>query len=59
MGSFGQSDQVEKCPAHSQTHEKELGDELDIEREINLMLLNLMLVDLLFLNLICDTLLLK
>ena len=40
MGSFGQSDQVEKCPAHSQTHEKELGDELDVEREINLMLLN-------------------
>lgn len=28
MGSFGQSDQIEERPAHSQTDEEELWDEL-------------------------------
>lgn len=34
MGSFGQPDQIQKCPAHSQTDEEELGDELMTEEII-------------------------
>lgn len=32
MGSSGQPDQIQKCSAHSQTDEEELGDELKTQR---------------------------
>lgn len=34
MGSFGQTDQVDKGSAHPQTDEDELGDELKIDEEL-------------------------
>lgn len=34
VGSFGQAGEVDKGPAHPQTDEEELGDELEVDEEL-------------------------